>query len=74
MKMDVGDDLKNFTLRVDHVAKELTRLRVPVTDDQVNVAIASGLSHEYVRDGGPAERDAGLRCCTLTEARHDGGA
>ena len=48
LKMEPGDGPKKPTLKVDRAVAEMkpTRLDV-VKDNQVNVAIVSGLSHEY---------------------------
>ena len=47
LKMELGENPKNFTMRVDRVARELQRVGKAVDEDK-NPAILNGLTQEYV--------------------------
>ncbi|CAN0344859.1 unnamed protein product, partial [Ascophyllum nodosum] len=47
LKMELGEDPKKFTMRVDHVARELQRVGKAVDEDDKDLAILNWLTQEY---------------------------
>ena len=47
LKVELGEDPKKFTLRVDRVARELRRVGKAVDEDNKNLAILDELTQEY---------------------------
>lgn len=45
--IEPDEDPKKYTPRVDRIVRELERLEAPVSENQVNFAIISGLLHNY---------------------------
>ena len=47
LKMELGEDPKNITMRVDRVARGLRRVAKAVNGDDNNLATQNGLTQEY---------------------------
>ena len=47
LKMELGEDPKKFTMRVDRVARELRQVGKAVDEDDKNLTIFNGLTQDY---------------------------
>ena len=60
LKMEPGDYPNKFTLKADRTVAEIQREGLDLKEDQINVAIISGVSHKYEMERRISDCEANL--------------